>query len=196
MHWNQEVLLWCTLGKFKGENAWNWPRLPRYGHKMIQDYTRWSKGSYNFTVCILWFYWLTYQKWGRNINRLLLPFFGEDTDDQAVTCRSQVVMERRRRRKRHWRRTKVSRCKMGEKWKAIQCFSSPLLVGQIIQKSSGWWFGTFFPYIGNNHPQLTFIFFRYVETTSHYCGVWMNLDELKWWDHAKIIAVDRPLLGS
>jgi hypothetical protein len=33
---------------------------------------------------------------------------------------------------------------------------------------SGWWFGTFslFPYIGNFIIQLTFIFFRGVETTS------------------------------
>jgi uncharacterized protein with beta-barrel porin domain len=37
-----------------------------------------------------------------------------------------------------------------------------------VRVETGWWFGTFslFPYIGNFIIQLTFIFFRGVETTS------------------------------
>jgi len=45
------------------------------------------------------------------------------------------------------------------------CFWSCMVHFLGVGSSSGWWFGTFFPYIGNNHPNWL-IFVRGVETTN------------------------------
>ena len=62
----------------------------------------------------------------------------------------------------------------------LQCWGSIIqqVLPHYIQLQAGflfaaWWFGTcfIFPYIWNNHPKwLSFIFFRWFQTTSQLCG--------------------------
>ena len=56
---------------------------------------------------------------------------------------------------------------MERDWKG-QKGLKPLKVDAVYYYFSGWWIGIIFvfPDIGTNHSQLTFIFFRGVETTS------------------------------
>jgi len=50
----------------------------------------------------------------------------------------------------------------------LSCFITPISLWFMVDISiPGWWFGTCFPYIGNNHPN-RLIFFRGVETTNQY----------------------------
>ena len=50
---------------------------------------------------------------------------------------------------------------------AVSAISFQVLLGkfQFVFNQSSWWFGTFFPYIGNSNPN-RLIFFRGVETTN------------------------------